>query len=126
MCQVQFKSVLFAYFTVFGAQNDCFYVLDNVDQTFIELYFDLCKQCNNCLMSFLSFSELFPAFNWAEEIDNLLSICFGVNIFSPCPCCGLLNPRIFQQDLLFHLDFQFLFLVHLYLQILPLNLLIHY
>ena len=36
-------------------------------------------------MLFLSFSELFPAFNWAKEIGNLLSIWFGVSIFKPSP-----------------------------------------
>ena len=34
---------------------------------------------------FLSFSELFPAFNWGKEIGNLLSIWFGVKTFSSSP-----------------------------------------
>ena len=42
------------------------------------------------------FTELFPAFNWAKETGNLLSIWFGVSIFSPSPCCCLLNSRIFS------------------------------
>ena len=41
-------------------------------------------------MLFLSFSELFPAFNWAKEIGNLLSIWFGVSTFKPCPFYFLL------------------------------------
>ena len=40
-------------------------------------FFDLYKEYNNCLISFLSFSELFPAFNLAKVIGNLLSI-FGL------------------------------------------------
>ena len=31
--------------------------------------------------------ELFPAFNSANKIGNLTIICFGVNIFNPCPFC---------------------------------------
>ena len=49
-------------------------------------FLDLYKEYNNCLISFLSFSELFPAFNWAKVIGNLLSIWFGVSFFNPCPC----------------------------------------
>ena len=30
--------------------------------------FDLYKEYNNCLILFLSFSELFPDFDWAKEI----------------------------------------------------------
>ena len=48
-------------------------------------FFHLYKEYSNCLISFLSFSELFLAFNWDKKIDNLLSIWFGVRIFSPCP-----------------------------------------
>ena len=48
-------------------------------------FFDQCKRFNSCLISFLSFSELFPAYNLAKEIVNLLNIWFGVSIFSPCP-----------------------------------------
>ena len=58
--------------------------------------FDLYKEDNNCMISFLSFSELFPTFNWAKEIGNLLRIWLGVSIFSPCPDCCLLNSRIFS------------------------------
>ena len=60
-------------------------------------FFDLYKEYNNCLILFLSFSELFPAFNWAKIIGNLLSIWFGVSIFKPKPCCfrfSLLKIRI--------------------------------
>ena len=60
-------------------------------------FFDLYKDYNNCLISFLSFSELFPAFNCAKVIGNLLSICFGVKIFRPKPRCfwiSLLKSRI--------------------------------
>ena len=38
---------------------------------------------------------MYSAFNCVKEIDNLLNIWLGVSIFSPCPCCYLLNPRIF-------------------------------
>ena len=48
-------------------------------------FFDLYKEYDNYLFSFLSFSELFPAFDWAEEIGNLLSIWLDVKIFNPCP-----------------------------------------
>ena len=36
-----------------------------------------------CLISFLNFSELIPAFSCAKVIGNLLSIWYEVNIFSP-------------------------------------------
>ena len=48
------------------------------------IYFDLYKEYNSCLISSLSLFELFPAFDWAKEIGNLLSLWFGVSIFSPC------------------------------------------
>ena len=73
--------------------------LNNANQTFIDLFckfFDLCKEYNSCLISFLSFSESFPAFDWAKEIGNLSSIWSAVSIFSPCPDCCLLNSRIFS------------------------------
>ena len=41
------------------------------------------------LILFLSFSELFPAFNWAKVSGNQLSIWFGVNVFKPFPCLFL-------------------------------------
>ena len=44
--------------------------------------FDLYKEYNSCLILFLSFSELFPASNRPKEIDGVLSICCGVNIFN--------------------------------------------
>ena len=56
---------------------------------FIVSFFDLYKEYNICLISFLSFSELFAAFNWAKVISNLLNIWFGVKSFKPCPCCFL-------------------------------------
>ena len=37
--------------------------------------------------AFLSFCELFPAFSRAKESGSLLSICYGVSIFNPCPPC---------------------------------------
>ena len=52
--------------------------------------FDLYKEYSDYLISFLSFSELFPAINWANEIGNLQSIWFGISIFTPCPCWFLL------------------------------------
>ena len=62
-----------------------FPVIKNANQTFIELFcnfFDLYKENNSSLIWFLRFSELFPAFNWAKEIGNVLSIWLGVSIFS--------------------------------------------
>ena len=52
---------------------------------FFVSFFDLYKECSYWLISFSSFSELFPAFNCAKEISNRLSIWFRVSIFSPCP-----------------------------------------
>ena len=54
------------------------------------------KKYNSCLISFLSFFELFPAFNWAKEIGNLLSIWLGDNIFKrplSCFCLSSLKRR---------------------------------
>ena len=59
-----------------------------------ETFFDLYKEYNNCLISFLSFSELFPAINWAKEIGNPLSIWFGVSIFKPPPQFSSVKLRI--------------------------------
>ena len=79
----------FTCFAVFTVQKNCFHALNNVNQTFMNvfcfLFFDLYKEYNSCLVSFLSFSELFPAFKWAKEIGNLLSIWLGVRTFNPCP-----------------------------------------
>ena len=50
---------------------------------FVCFFFHLYTEYNNCLISFLSISELFPAFNWAKVIGNLLIIWFGVKIFKP-------------------------------------------
>ena len=52
--------------------------------------FDLYKEYSDYLISFLSFSELFLAINWANEIGNLQRIWFGISIFTPCPCWFLL------------------------------------
>ena len=52
-------------------------------------FFKWYKEFDSCLISFISFCELFPAFNWAKVIGNLLSIWSGVNIFSPIPLCFL-------------------------------------
>ena len=41
------------------------------------------------LFHFFNFSELLPAFILANKIGNLIFICFGVNIFNPCPCCSV-------------------------------------
>ena len=82
----------FACFTVFAVHKNCFHVLSNVDQNFVEFFckfFDLYKEYNSCLNLFLSFLELFPAFNCAQEIGNLLSIWFGVSIVSSFPFCCL-------------------------------------
>ena len=48
--------------------------LNNVNQTFIDVFckvFDLYKECSSCLVSFLSFLDLFPTFDWAKGIGNL-------------------------------------------------------
>ena len=37
-------------------------------------FFEQYKENSSCLISFLSFSELFAAFNCAKVIGNLLSI----------------------------------------------------
>ena len=72
--------------------------LNNVNQTLIELFrkFFLSIQRNNSrLISFLRFSELFPPFNWAKGIGNLLNIWLGISIFSSFPdWISLLNSRI--------------------------------
>ena len=60
-------------------------LFNNQPNRYFVTLFDLCKEYNSCLISFLSFSELFPAFNWAKEIGNLLSIWFGVKIFKAFP-----------------------------------------
>ena len=64
--------------------------LSNINQTIIDsfgcfFFFQLYKEYNSCLISFLSSSELFPAFNYANVFGNLLSIWSGVNIFCSCP-----------------------------------------
>ena len=73
-------------------------------------FFERYKEYNSCLISFCSFCELFPAFNWAEEIGDLLSIWPGVSTFSPCPCwfC-LLNLRIFLTIFNISLSFSIYF-----------------
>ena len=48
-------------------------------------FFEQYKENSSCLISFLSFSELFAAFNCAKVIGNLLSIWLGVSIFKPFP-----------------------------------------
>ena len=53
-------------------------------------FFERNKEYNSCLISFLSFSELFPAFNCAKVFVNLLSIGSRANIFSPYPFYFLL------------------------------------
>ena len=78
----------FICLTVFAVHKNCFHVLNNVNQTFIDVFckfFWSVQKCSSCLISFLSFSELFSAFNWASKIGNLLSIWFDVSIFNPRP-----------------------------------------
>ena len=57
-------------------------------QMFFVSFFDVDKEYNSYLISFLSFSELFPAFSCAKEIGNLLTIWFGVSILSHFPLCS--------------------------------------
>ena len=54
-------------------------------RVFCLVFFNLYKECNSYLISLLRFCELFSAFNWDKEIVSLLSICYGVDIFDPCP-----------------------------------------
>ena len=42
-----------------------------------------------CMISFSEFFDVLPAFTCAGAIDNLWSICLGVNIFRPFPCFAL-------------------------------------
>ena len=49
------------------------------------LVFEQYSEYSSCLMSFLSFCELFPAFKCAKVIGNLVSIWSGVNTLSPWP-----------------------------------------
>ena len=51
--------------------------------TCLVIFFERYREYNSRLILFLSFSELFPAFNWDKEIGNQLSIWSGVSIFSP-------------------------------------------
>ena len=65
-------------------------ILDSIHETIIDCFaqiLGLYNECTICLISFLSFCELFPAFNWPNKIGNLVIICCGVNIFNPCSCC---------------------------------------
>ena len=50
-------------------------------------------------MLFLSFSELFPAFNRAKEIGNPPSIWLGVKMFNPLSFASL-KSKIEESDLL--------------------------
>ena len=47
-------------------------------------FFNVYKEYSGCLISVLSFPESFHAFSCPKEISNILSIWFGVDIFSPC------------------------------------------
>ena len=78
-------------------------------------FFDLYKEYNNCLIPFLSFSELFPAFNWAKVIGNLLSIWSGVKSFNLCPgCFWIFSLKLRISLTIFNILFGcFLFFFHL-------------
>ena len=63
--------------------------------TCLVIFFEREREYRSCLVSFLSFPELFPALYSAKEIGNLLSIWLGTEIFNPCPdCFCLLNLRV--------------------------------
>ena len=70
-------------------------------QISFENIFDLYREYNSCLISFLSFSGLFHAFNWVKEMGNLLSISLGVSIFKSSP--SILSSK--SDSLLSTLDF---------------------
>ena len=57
-------------------------------------FFQRCKEYNGCLVSFSSFSELFPVFSWAKEFASLISVWPRVNILSSCHFCFLLCQQI--------------------------------
>ena len=80
----------FTWVTIFSVHKNCFHTLNNVNQTFIDLFckFFLSVQNNTIIVWF--------HFNWAKEIGNLLSIWSGVSIFNLCPRYCLLNSRIFS------------------------------
>ena len=63
--------------------------------TCLVIFFEREREYRSCLISLLSFPELFPALYSAKEIGNLLSIWLGTEIFNPCPdCFCLLNLRV--------------------------------
>ena len=49
---------------------------------FLVVSFAQYKEYIVCLISFSKFSDILPAFTGASAIDNLSSICLGVNILS--------------------------------------------
>ena len=73
---------------IFSVHEDCFHSkivwIKLLQIVFVNCY-ERYKEYNSCLISYLSFSELFLVFNWAKDISNLLNIQFGVSIFNPCP-----------------------------------------
>ena len=100
-------------FAILSVHKDCFHfyiMLTKLLYSCFVSFFDLYKEYKICLISFLSFSELFPAFDWAKVIGNLLRILLGVSIFSPCPCwfC-FLNSRIFSTASIISLGFTIYF-----------------
>ena len=54
--------------------------------TFLVISFSQYKEYMIFLISFNMFSDVLSAFTCASAIDNLWSICLGVNILSPSPC----------------------------------------
>ena len=53
--------------------------------TFLVISFAGYKEYRICLISFSTFSDVLPACTCARAIDNLWSICVGVNILNPLP-----------------------------------------
>ena len=58
----------------------------------LKLFSERCRKYSSCLISFLSFCELFLACNCATVIGNLINIWSGFIFFSPYPSWLLSRP----------------------------------
>ena len=67
--------------------------------TFLVISFDQYKEYMIFLISFNKFSDVLPAFTFAKVIGNLLSICLGVDIFSPFPCVSFIGNLPFFESI---------------------------
>ena len=52
-----------------------------------------------CLILFSKFPDVLPACTCARAIDNLSSICLGVNILSSWPCATFIGNIILLKEL---------------------------